>query len=191
MSTSTPDSSDPTAHRVPTVVATGGVASTASPGDGPLKPEAFISATLDHLLIKTQDAIKIITSFHVPNTRKAFYIQLAIIIASFLVTFFAGIQIDEHSGFTEWITLFLSGTVTALTSLQNWLKSQQLAAEQEAAIGRFHRLKDEIEFRRSLKGLAVTVSALETLHAQYKAIWDALNQHHYDVNTRRTGRQTE
>ena len=107
------------------------------------------------------------------NKRRASTIKIASIFLAGSATILLGLQISGYEKYLKEIAFVLGALVTLLNAVEPFFNFRALWIEHEAALARFYRLKDKIEFYLAGKDAdKLNPEIIKQYHVEYEEIWN-------------------
>jgi len=136
-----------------------------------------ITAKIELLQAKVDDAIKKVRGNRRDNRRKASLIKLTATFCSATATILLGLKVPNLESQFKDIAFVLIALITLLSALEPFFNFRALWVEHEIALWKFRRLRDKIEFYLAgNKPEKMSVDEINSFHAEFQTIWDDLSQ---------------
>ena len=111
------------------------------------------------------------------NKRKASIIKMSSILLAGSATILLGLQISGYEKYLKEIAFVLGALVTLLNAVEPFFNFRALWVEHEAALAKFYRLKDRIEFYLVGKeATQVNPEIIKQYYAEYEEIWSTTSR---------------
>ncbi|PSB27071.1 SLATT domain-containing protein [Stenomitos frigidus] len=138
---------------------------------------SVITAKIELLQAKVDDAIKKVRGNRRDNRRKASLIKLTATFCSATATILLGLKVPNLESQLKDIAFVLTALITLLSALEPFFNFRALWVEHEIALWKFHRLRDKIEFYLAgNKPEKMSIDEINGFHAEFQIIWDDLSQ---------------
>lgn len=136
-----------------------------------------ITAKIELVQSKINDAIKKVRATRQDNRRKASYIKLAATFCSGGATVLLGLKIPNLEPQLKDIAFVLTALITLLSALEPFFNFRALWIEHEVALWKFHRLKDKIEYWLAGNNHeSMNMEDIDSFQNEFQTIWDDLSQ---------------
>jgi uncharacterized membrane protein len=147
-------------------------------GNSEIKADSFaITAKIELLQAKVDEAIKKVRGNRRDNRRKASLIKLTTTFCSATATILLGLKVPNLESQFKDIAFVLTALITLLSALEPFFNFRALWVEHEIALWKFYRLRDKIDFYLAgNKPEKTSMDEINSFHAEFQTIWDDLSQ---------------
>jgi hypothetical protein len=131
---------------------------------------------IDLLKKKIDESITRVRENRRSNRRKASYIKVIITLFSATATILLGLQIQSLDSLFKSVAFVLTALVTTLSALEPFFNFRSLWVQHEAALWKFYRLRDKLEFY--LAGITPEEASTEKINGfynEFQSIWNELS----------------
>lgn len=136
-----------------------------------------ITAKIELLQAKVDEAIKKVRDNRRDNRRKASLIKLTATFCSATATILLGLKVPNLESQFKDIAFVLTALITLLSALEPFFNFRALWVEHEIALWKFYRLRDKIDFYLvGNKPEKMSMDEINSFHAEFQTIWDDLSQ---------------